>query len=267
MGLSSLTSTISTEVKWNAQITQTGGIYNPISNPGDIRKNQNLGTGSVNTAVGGADQFFSFQVPISAAAAATIDLYAMTNIMGQTASSIVRIKGYQIRVLSGADDPSITPTPTATSTATITNNGVALPTPLDFATGGSGLTVVLTVTGGVVTGVSISAAGSGYPKSSSFLAVPAQAGASGAVIAVTTNVSGVPTTVTVVAGGTGYTGATVPTVVMGQYTVLTGGTHMYFDPAAGGFCAVSATQRNLKVTNNDPTNAITVEVDVIGGSS
>ncbi len=267
-GLSTLVATISTEFKWQSGINLTGSVYNPIQNTGDIRKNQNLGTAAGNTASGGADELFSFQQGITAGNSATIDLTTMTDIMQRTNTAIVRIKGYQIRLLSAADDPTISPTPTATSTITVTNNGPTLPAALDFNTAGSGLTLNVTNSGGVINAVAIGTAGSGYIKSAHFIVSPNQASGSGAVISATTNSTGVPTSVAIVFGGAGYSDNTsLPSTVVGQYTVLTGGAHMYFDPNANGFCAVDSTHKNISIRNNDGSNAVTVEIDIIGCTS
>jgi hypothetical protein len=267
-GIGSLTASMSTEFKWTAQNSLTGSSYNPITNVGDIKKTYNLGTSLGNTVSGGADEVFSFQQSIVAGGSATIDLSAMTNLLQQTAVSIARIKGYQIRLLSATDDTTISPAPTATSTITVTNNGPAVPSPLDFVSGGSGLTVALTASG-AVTAVAIGAAGTGYPPSTTFLASPQQVGGSGCVFAVTTNSSGVPTSVTFItgAGGAGYTAATVPAVEIGKYLVATGGAHMHFDPIGAGFCAVSTTAKNFKVINNDAAHAVTFELDVVAATS
>ncbi len=261
--------TISTELKWTVQNNLTGSAYSPVQNPGTLRKSYNFGTAAGNGVTGGGDQLFSFQQGIAAGASATVDLNALTNLLQQAAVAIVRIKGYQLRLLSTSDDSTLTPAPTATSTVTVTNNGPTLPNPLDFAAGGTGLTLALTQAAGVVTSVAIGVAGTGYLKSATFTVAPVQSGGSGAVISVTTNASGVPTTVLLVAGagGTGYSTATVPTVVLGQYTVLTGGAHLYFDPAALGFALVSSTQRNIKIQNNDGTNAVTFELSILGAST
>ncbi|MDE2103625.1 MAG: hypothetical protein KGL39_40680, partial [Patescibacteria group bacterium] len=263
-----LTSSVGTSFGWTAQQNLTGSVYSPIQNSGSILKKQSLGTTLGNTTSGGADQVFSFQQGITAGSSATIDLSAMTNLLNVASVSIVRIKAYQIRILSASDDPTISPAPTATSTATVTNNGPSVPNALDFNTGGSGLTITTTVTGGALATVTIAAAGTGYPKSASFMVTVNQASGSGGVISVTTNSSGVPTAVAIVAAGTGYTGASgLPTTVLGQYTILTGGAHMYFDPAANGFATVSSTATNITILNNDGSHAITAEIDVIGCTS
>src|SRR5207248_2630696 len=150
-----------------------------------------------------------------------------------------------------------------------TNMGVAVPCQLDFGNGGSGLTLALTTAAGAITGVAIGAAGSGYPKSTTFTVVPNQAGGSGGLVYVTTNASGVPTTVGLVpgAGGTGYSNATVPSVVAGAYNIKTGGAHMYFDDNANGFCTVDATHKNVSFLNLDGANAVTLEIDVMAAST
>lgn len=273
-GISSLTTTISTEVKWTAQNNLTGGAYNPTTNSGDIRKNYNVGTAAANGASGGADEFFSFQQSVAAGSSATLDLTQMTNILQQATVNIARIKGYQIRLLSASDDTTISPAPTATSTGLVTNNppssqAMDVPCALDFGNGGSGLTLTLTTSSGAVTSVAIGAAGSGYPKSSTFLVAPNQAGGSAAVVAVTTNSSGVPTTVALVAGagGAGYTNATVPTTVLGQHFLYTGGAAMYFDVSAAGFCTVGSTGKKIGLLNLDGSNAVTFEIDVVAATT
>lgn len=260
-------SSISTGFQFNATNNQTGSAYTGINTSGNLRKTYSVGTGSANAASGGGDEVFSFQQTIAGGGSATIDLNALTNVLNQTSVAIVRIKGYQIRLLNATDDSTIT-TPVATA-VTVTNIGPTLPSPLDFQNGGSGLTLALTTSGGAVTAVAIGAAGTGYPPSTLFLVSPVQASGSGCVVAVKTNSSGVPTSTVFItgAGGAGYSDATVPSIVAGQYEILSGGAHCYFDVSAGGFLAVSATQRNIKIYNMDGTNTATCEVDVFGATS
>jgi hypothetical protein len=80
----------------------------------------------------------------------------MTNILSQATVNIVRIKGYQIRLLNAVDDTTIM-TPPASS-VTVTNFGPALPNQLDFGSAGSGLTLTLTTSGGIISSVVIGAA-------------------------------------------------------------------------------------------------------------
>jgi hypothetical protein len=266
-GLSALSGSMATGFSWNAQVALTGVNYTPSTNTGSINKRQAYGTTvGTNAQSGGCDEVFSFQQGITAGSSATLDLNGMTDLL-QRVSPIVRIKGHQFRLLSATDDSTISPAPTSTSTAMVTNNGPTLPCQLDFTPGGSGLTLALTQTAGVITGVSIGAAGTGYPPSTVFVVAPVQSSGAGGIIAVTTNGSGVPTAVAIVFGGTGYTDATVPSVGIGYYTIYTGGAHAYFDPAAAGFSTVSATQKNVKLINLDGAHAVTFEVDVYGASS
>lgn len=267
-GMSSISgASINTEFKGTCSNSQTGSVYTGSNTSLDIRKSQSFGTSLGNTTSGGGDEIFSFQQSIAAGAAATLNLSTMTNLLQQSSVSIARIKGWQIRLLSGTDDTTISPVPTSTSTVTVTNIGCATPNALDFGNGGSALTLTLTAGAGPVTAVAIGASGSGYPKGTSFTVVPQQAGGSGALIAVTTDASGVPTSVSVIAQGVGYSSATVPSCVAGQYNILTGGAHCYFDPAANGFATVSATANNIRLLNMDGTNAITVEIDVMACTS
>lgn len=269
-GFSTLTGSMATSFSWNAQVALTGSAYNPSINSSSINKRQAFGTEQgTNTQSGGCDECFSFQQGVTAGASVTLDLLAMTDLLQRANVTIARIKGCQFRVLSATDDPTISPAPTSTSVGVVTNTGVTLPSPMDFQANGSGLTVDLTTSAGAITAIAIGAAGSGYPKSSFFLAAPRQASGSGNVFLVTTNGSGVPSAVTFISGtgGTGYTNASgVPTFLVGQYAILTGGAHMYFDPSATGFCLVSSTSKNLKLVNTDASNAITFEVDFFAGS-
>ncbi len=266
-GLSTLTGSVSTNFGWQAQNNLTGGTYNPITNTGTLRKNYSVGTAAANNLAGGADEIFSFQQSISAGSTATLDLTTMTNILAQASVSIARLKAMQIRVLSATDDSTISPAPTATSTGTVTNNGPAVPNPLDFSTGGSGLTLTIGVSSTIINSVAIGAAGTLYPPSAKFIVSPNQAGGSGALISVTTNASGVPTSVAIVTGGTGYTAGTVPSTDIGQYTIYTGGAHMYFDVKPTGFALVSATSKNVLFINNDSGHAITFEIDFFAGTT
>lgn len=268
IGFSTLTGTMSTGFSWNAQSALTGVNYSPTQNASTINKRQSFGTAvGTNVQPGGCDECFSFQQGIVAGGSATLNLNGMTDLLQRAAVPIVRAKGHQFRVLSAVDDPTISPAPTATSVGLVTNNGVATPSALDFSAGGSGLTLVLTADAGVITEVTIGAAGTGYIPNATFIVTPVQSGGSGGVISVTTNSSGVPTAVAIDAGGTGYTSATVPSVALGQYCVYTGGAHMYFDTNGAGFCTVSATQKNVLLINLDGANAITFEIDVYGATT
>jgi hypothetical protein len=270
-GLTTVNAIVSTSYKViQATTAQTGSVYNPVgANSVTIAKTFNFGTAAANNVSGGGDEVFSFQQPITAGSSATVDLTAMTDMALRANAAIVRVKGFQFRLLSATDDPTLSPAPTASSTVTVTNIGVAVPAALYFGNNGSGLTVTLTVGGGgAVTGVAIGAAGSGYPKSTAFIVVPQQAGGSGCIIGVVTNASGVPTSVVFItgAGGTGYAGATVPTTPAGQFPLGTGDADMHLDLSAGGV-AVSATAKNLSFLNMDAVHAVTLEIDVMGASS
>jgi len=265
-GINTLTGFLQTEVNWQASNNLIGIVYSPVSNPGDIRKKYSLGTANSNGASGGVDEFFSFQQTIAGGGAITLDLTQMTNILQQATVNIVRIKGYQIRLLSTTDDNTIT-APAAASV--LVTNYIDVPAPLDFVSAGSGLSITITTSGGTIASVAIGTAGSGYQPSATFTVTVNQAGGSGGVILVTTSSSGVPTTVaTSGAGGSGYANASnLPTTELGKYTIFSGGAHMYFDPLSGGFCAVSSTSKKLKIFNNDAVNTATLEISVFGATT
>jgi|SRR5581483_3763352 len=268
-GISTLTGRMVTTFGWSASNSLTGIVYSPTNNASTITKTQLLGNNVGNTVTGGCDEVFSFQQGIVAGGSFTLNLNNMTNLLQTAGVALARIKGWQIRLLSGTDDSTLSPVPTATSTVTVTNIGPAVPSTLDFGNGGSGGTVALTTGGGAVTAVAVGAGGSGYPLSTFFLASPQQAGGSGNVFLCTTNGSGVITATTFIAGtgGAGYTNATVPLIPVGQYNIYTGGAHMYLDPNANGFSLCSATNQNVKILNMDAANAVTVEIDVFAATS
>lgn len=268
MALTSLTGKFVTTFQATPQNTNGNPLANPITTQATLIKNSPCGTQYGNTTAGGGDQVFSFQQAISAGSSATIDLIAMTNLLSQTSQAIARLKGgWQIRLLSATDDPSLSPAPNASSTVTVSNVGLDSPGNLNFGTGGSGLTVALTGSG-AVTAVAIGAAGTGYPKSSVLLCSPVQAGGSGCAFGVITNSSGVPTSVVFItgAGGSGYSAATVPTIVVGQFTLTTGNAECNIDVTATGI-TVTSTKKNIKIYNNDASNAVTVEFSAFGGST
>lgn len=266
-GIGTVRATVTTIFSWLAANTPGAGVvYNPISNPLTVQKQYQLGTQVTNTLAGGADEVYSFQQTIAGGGSATFDLFSLTNAIGQLAP-MVRLKALQIRLLSAADDPTIVPAPTATSQIVVTNQGVTAPVSLDFGVVGSGLVLNLTTALGVVTAVTISTAGSGYPPNFTFLTSVAYSPGAGLVVAVTTNASGVPTTATLLSGGTGYAPGTVPAVPLGAYGLYTGGAHMHFDLNPLGFSAVSASSRNMVIVNTDSLNPVTPELDFIGASS
>lgn len=269
MGISNVQASAQTTFAWQLQNEQTG-VYSPIQTSTTLRKTQGFTTDETNTTSGGGDEVFSFQQSISAGSSATVDLTTMTNQLGQASVAIVRAKSIQVRLLSATDDPSISPAPNANSTVTVTNISVATPSSFDMTNAGSGLTVDLTVVAGAINVPTINTAGSGYPKSSFFMVTPCQNTASGGGLVVATNAAGIPTSVQAItnAAGSSYSNASnVPTTVLGQYTILTGGAHAYFDPKATGFLTISALTKNIKILNNDATNAVTAEITVFGCTS
>lgn len=256
-------------LNWNSTLKQTGGPYPALGSAATIAKTFTVGTQAANAAVGGGDLFFSFQQAIVAGGSATINLASMTDIMQRASIVPVRLKQLRIRLLSAADDSTISPAPTATSTLTVTNIGVAVPSPFTFNNTGSGGTVTLTTSGGAVTATVIAAGGTGYPLSAFFLASPQQASGSGNVFLCTTNGSGVITTTTFIAGtgGSGYTNAAVPLIPVGQQLLTTGSSEMYGDTTAAGWLLPTSTGKNISLQNGDSVNAVTVELSFAGGSS
>ncbi len=115
--------------------------------------------------------------------------------------------------------------PTSVAILTITGgtgypNGVVSTYAYNSSSGtGTGLTLTLTTSGGAVTGVAISTAGTGYPVSSTFPVLISGTSGTKAVANVTTDSSGVPTSVTLatVVGGSGYSNGSAATVILPHY--------------------------------------------------
>ena len=269
MALSSLTGKFNTTFQATPQNTSANPLVGAISTQATILKNSSVSTSLGNAVAGGADEAFSFRTAIAAGASATVDMSAMTNLLAQASVTLARLKGgWQVRLLSAADDSTISPSPNASSIVTVSNVGLDSPGDLNFGSGGSGLTVALTVAAGAVTAVAIGAAGTAYPKSTVLLASPVQAGGSGCAFGVITDASGVPSSVVFIAGagGASYSAATVPTIIVGQFKLTTGNAMCGVDVTAAGI-TVASTKKNFKYYNNDASNAVTLEFSAFGGST
>jgi hypothetical protein len=268
-GMSSLTGSISAGFQWNAGNNLVGAVYNQITNGGNILKRLNLTTANANNTAGGADEVFSFQQGISAGSSATINLRAMTNLLGQANTAIARFKGYMNRLLSATDDATISPAPNSTSTCLITNNGnIAVPNALDFGQSGSGLSVTIVVfANNAINTVSISTNGSGYaPLSTSLIFALNQIGGSGGTISGNINAAGNISAITLLQAGAGYTNATLNTTLVGQYPLSTGDAHVHLDASNLGIPVNTASQ-NYQIINQDAAHAITAEVSFFGGTT
>jgi hypothetical protein len=264
MAITSLAVTSAQSQTWNCSNT-VAGLSSSTTNASKSNVSQGYSTSIANNALGGADEFFNFLTTISAGASATLDLTAMTNVLQQATVSIVRVKSYQIQLLSVAQDASGTAcsgiTYGALGTAVTNSNNLGLG-------GGSGLTVNVTgVTTSTINAVSVVAGGTGYPKSATFNVVVIQSTATGGILAATTNSSGVVTAVAIVNGGTGYSVATpLQTFVQSFRTLATGGSDSYFDQTATGF-AVASNAKNVVIQNNDGSVAAAVRIQITACTS
>lgn len=102
-GISTLSGSFQATIQWNASNNVTGTDYQPISNPGAIRKSQSFSNGVANNLLSGADEMISYLFTIAAAGSATIDVTAIVNVLNQTIN-LARIKMYCFRLLDVADD-------------------------------------------------------------------------------------------------------------------------------------------------------------------
>lgn len=260
MAIGTLQVTVAQTQRWNAQTTLAGALA-PNTNGSQNNLQQQYGTANANNALGGADEYFNFLLTISAGASATVDLTAMTDILGTTVS-IVRAKAIQLQLLSVAQDAV---NGTACSGVTYGAFGTAIANALQLDLGGgSGLTVNVTgVSTSTISAVSVVAGGTGYPKSAIFPVVVVQGAATGGILAATTNSSGVVTAVAIVNGGTGYSVATpLGTFVMSFATLANGGSKSYSDQTTGGF-TVGSTAKNIRFQNNDGVVAAAVRIQTV----
>lgn len=265
MAIGTLSVTTAQTQRWNAQTTASGAIA-PLTNGSQNNLQQAYGTANANATLGGADEYFNFLLTISAGASATVDLTAMTDVLGTAAVAIVRVKAVQFQLLSVAQDSV---SGTACSGVTYGALGTAITNSVDLNLGGgSGLTVnVTSVSTSTIDGISVVSGGTGYPKSAIFPVVVVQSTATGGIMAATTNSSGVVTSIAIINGGTGYSVATpLQTFVLSFSTLATGGSSAYSDQTTGGF-TVSSSKKNIRFQNNDAVVAAAIRVQVVGCTS
>lgn len=255
--------------RWTVGNNLVGGIYNQTQQSSAATTPYQIGTANANNTTGGGDQPFSFQQTIGAGNSATLNLDAMTNLMGQSGISIARIKSAMIRLLSAANDSTISPAPNTTSKICVTNRNVSVPASLYFgAGGGNGLTLNITnAAGGVINTAAINTNGSGYLPSATFQVAVNQINGAGGVISVNTNAAGIPTAVVISNGGTLFNAANnVPTTELGSFWLQTGNASMLIDVTPNG-TPISVNSQNLFIQNMDSANAVTPEFDFAGAST
>lgn len=97
-GISSLTGSISDSIGWSA--SNNIAAQQPLVQGDGVSTSYAYGTAADNNAVGGADEIVSFLQTIAAGGSATINLQSITNILQQSGVSLVRLKGYKIRLLT-----------------------------------------------------------------------------------------------------------------------------------------------------------------------
>ncbi len=122
MALSTLAGTINSIFQWTATLARTGLNYAPVTVPDNFAKAMKFGTAAANAAltngIAGADEVVSKIYVITSSGNASIDLTSLTDVVGQTAITLARIKGICIRLLSVADDAT---NGTAATSVTIDN--------------------------------------------------------------------------------------------------------------------------------------------------
>ena len=99
-GISTLTGSISDSLRWSASNNILG--QQPLTQGDNVQTSYGFGTSIAGALSGGADELVSFLQVIAAAGSATINLQSITNILQQTGISLVRLKGYKIRLLAAS---------------------------------------------------------------------------------------------------------------------------------------------------------------------
>ena len=116
--IGTLTFTSSVTTTFNGQNGITGSDYSPIGSASTISKRVSISTAAADAAVGGGDIVYSAITSISASSNASIDLTSVTDVMGTTGQTFVRVKSIRIRLLSATDDSVVG---TAASSVTLDN--------------------------------------------------------------------------------------------------------------------------------------------------
>lgn len=269
-GITSVALTWYVQYRWSLgnNLPWSGQAYNQTTQASSVTKTYSLSQANANNTSGGANEAFSFQQVILAGQSATVNLQTMTDLMSQTSVNIARIKSWMVRLLSLTDDSTIGANTNANSKICVTNNGPTCPAPMYWGSGGSGLTLNITNSaGGAINTVAINAAGSGYMGNATFPVSVNQVNGAQSVVSVTTNAAGVPIAVASINGGTGYVvGNGVPTTELGSFWLQTGNAQMIVDVTPNG-TPVTNTQKNILISNMDPANAVTFELDAAAGTS
>lgn len=269
-GVTSLVGTVLTSVQWRASQNVPGGgsAYNPNIQNSGVTKQLTMGTAYANNTSGGVDEPFSFQHPIAPGGSYTVNLNGMQDLFATTNVALARVKGFQVRLLSLADDSTINTNTNTTSKICVTNRIVSVPAPLYWGSGGSGLTLNITnAASGVINSVTINTAGSGYLANSTFGVSVNQINGAAACISINTNAAGIPTAAVIANGGTGYNTANgVPTTELGSFWLQTGNAQLYIDVTAGG-SAISANSANILIQNMDATHPVTPEITTFGATT
>lgn len=124
MALDSLDFKIRLGLNWTATVNITG-LSNPNTNNNNPTKQISIGTAANNNAVGGGDSLYATLLSIGASGSATIDLQAFSDVLGQSAQSLARIKFFYAHLLSDTlDAEPFKSLGTACSGVTIGNSGV-----------------------------------------------------------------------------------------------------------------------------------------------
>src|SRR5262245_33557169 len=115
MAFDAFTGTLTVNAGWNAS-KNVSGLTNPNNNTNNNVKQMAFSLGAA--VAGGVNELYTTLLSIAGGGNASIDLTAITDILGATGISLARVKAIVIRLLSTADDATLG---TAASSITIDN--------------------------------------------------------------------------------------------------------------------------------------------------
>lgn len=128
--LSTLAVTLGTTISGSAGKSVSGSDYKGPSQAANISRSFAYSTSNSNTASLGADEFISYIQTIPSGQGATINLASIQDYLLQNGVNLARIKGYELNLMSEAQDPTF-----GTNCSGVVINGPALPPVQNAAVG------------------------------------------------------------------------------------------------------------------------------------
>lgn len=117
--LNTLSSSIKVSITASAALAAVGSDYQPLARSLSINKTVGpFSTANANAASLGANEIYSAITTVTASGNSTVNLQSLVDFVDQSGITLVRVKGFIIRLLSQADDST-----TGTQASSVTING------------------------------------------------------------------------------------------------------------------------------------------------